>query len=154
MRISVTEKVKNINKGSNCTNWNEKLSIDDFPTGETGDCHHHNPRCSQVLKHYSDVTMNAMVSQITSVSILCKTVCADQWKHRSSASLPFVRGIEFPSQGARPVTREIFPFDDVIMKIHQGDYLEISLSARIAVVAMMQSSFWVWAWRMREGATQ
>ena len=45
--------------------------------------------------HYSDVIMGAMASQITSVSNVCPTVCsgADDWKHQSSASLAFVRGI-------------------------------------------------------------
>ena len=45
--------------------------------------------------HYSDVIMSAMASQITAVSIVCTTVCTgtDQWKHRSSASPAFVRGI-------------------------------------------------------------
>ena len=45
--------------------------------------------------NYSDVIMRAMESQITSVSIICSTVCpgADQRKHQSSASLAFVGGI-------------------------------------------------------------
>ena len=47
------------------------------------------------IAHYSDVTMRAMTSQISGVSIVCLTVCsgADQRKHQSSASLAFVRGI-------------------------------------------------------------
>ena len=43
---------------------------------------------------------------------------ADQTKHQSSASLAFVRGIyRWPvnSPYIWPVTREMFPFDDVIM---------------------------------------
>ena len=46
-------------------------------------------------QHYSDVTVSAMTSQITGVSIIFSTVCscADQRKHQSSASLAFVRGI-------------------------------------------------------------
>ena len=42
--------------------------------------------------HCSDVTMSAMVSQITGVSIVCSTVCsgADQRKHQSSALVAFV----------------------------------------------------------------
>ena len=45
---------------------------------------------------------------------------ADQRKHQSSASLAFVRGIHrwpvnSPHKG--PVTRKMFPFDDVIMSI-------------------------------------
>ena len=64
--------------------------------------------------------MGAMASQITNLSIICWNVCsgADQRKHQSSASLAFVRGIHrwpvnFPHKG--PVTRKMFPFDDVIM---------------------------------------
>ena len=46
-------------------------------------------------KHYSDVVMSAMVSQITGVSIVCTPLCpgADQRQHQSSSSLAFVRGI-------------------------------------------------------------
>ena len=70
--------------------------------------------------HYSDVIMGAMVSQIPGVSIVYSTVCsgASQRNHQSSASLVFVRGIHrwpvnSPHKG--PVTRKMFPFDDVIM---------------------------------------
>ena len=55
--------------------------------------------------HYSDVIMSAMASQITRLTIIYSTVYsgADQWKHQSSASFAFVRGIlpvtgEFPAQ--------------------------------------------------------
>ena len=68
--------------------------------------------------------MGAMASQITSLTIVYSTVYsgADQRKHQSSASLAFVRGIHWvlvntPHKG--PVTRKMFPFDDVIMKLHQ-----------------------------------
>ena len=45
--------------------------------------------------HYSDVIMNTIASQITSLTIVYSTVywSADQRKHQSSASLAFVRGI-------------------------------------------------------------
>ena len=71
-------------------------------------------------KHYSDVIMSAIASQITSVSIVYSTVCwgADQRKHQSSASLAFVRGIHrWPGNSPHkwPVTRKMFPFDDDIM---------------------------------------
>ena len=63
----------------------------------------------------------AMASQITSITIVCSTVYSgtDQRKHQSSASLAFVRGIHrwtmiSPHKG--PVTRKMFPFDDVIMR--------------------------------------
>ena len=47
------------------------------------------------LRHYNDVIMDAMASQITSLTNVYSTVYpgADQRKHQSSASLAFVRGI-------------------------------------------------------------
>ena len=73
---------------------------------------------TQVL--YGDVVMGAMTSQITSLTIVYPTVYlgVDQRKHQSSVSLAFVRGIHrwpvnSPHKG--PVTRKMFPFDDVIM---------------------------------------
>ena len=64
--------------------------------------------------------MGAMASQITSLMIVYWTVysAADQRKHQISASLAFVRGIHWwpvNSQHKWPVTRKMFPFDDVIM---------------------------------------
>ena len=64
--------------------------------------------------------MSAMASQITSLTIVYSTVYSgvDQRKHQSSASLAFVRGIHrWPvnSLHKSPVTRKMFPFDDVIM---------------------------------------
>ena len=62
--------------------------------------------------------MSAMASQITGVSSVYLTVCsADQRKNQSSTSLAFVRGIHrgpvnSPHKG--PVTRKMFPIDDVI----------------------------------------
>ena len=45
--------------------------------------------------HYNDVTMGAIASQITSLTVVYSTVYSDvdQRKHQSSASLAFVRGI-------------------------------------------------------------
>ena len=72
------------------------------------------------LSHCNDFIMTTMAAQITSVSIVCSAVCsgADQRKHQSSASLAFVRGIHrWPVNSPHkwPVTRKMFPFDDVIM---------------------------------------
>ena len=57
-------------------------------------------------RHNSDVIASVMASQITSVSIICSTVCSgvDQRKHQSYASLAFVRRIHrwpmyFPCNG-------------------------------------------------------
>ena len=64
--------------------------------------------------------MSAMASQITSLMMVYSTVYSstDQSKHYSFASLAFVWGIHrwtvnSPHKG--PVTRKMFPFDDVIM---------------------------------------
>ena len=72
------------------------------------------------VNHYNDVNMSAMASQITSLTIVYWTVYsgADQRKLQSSASLAFVRGIHrgaVNSPHKWPVTRKMFPFDDVIM---------------------------------------
>ena len=59
---------------------------------------------SVLTKHYNDVIMSTMASQITSLTSVYPTVYsgADQRKHQSSASLAFVLGIHRS------------PFDDVI----------------------------------------
>ena len=64
--------------------------------------------------------MSAIASQITSLMIVYSTDYpgADQSKHQSSASLAFVWGIHrgpVNSLHKWPVTRKMFPFDDVIM---------------------------------------
>ena len=71
----------------------------------------------QVLHHYNDVIMSAIVSPITSMTIVCSTVYsgADQRKHQSSASLAFVWGIPVNFRHEGPVTWKMFPFDGVIM---------------------------------------
>ena len=73
-----------------------------------------------MISHYNDVIMSTMASQITSLTIVYSTVYSDvdQRKHQSSASLAFLRGVHrrpvnSPHKG--PVTRKMFPFDDVIM---------------------------------------
>ena len=70
--------------------------------------------------HYDDMTMNAMASQIISLTIVYSIVYsdADQRKHQSSASLAFVLGIHrgpVNSPDKWPVTRKMSPFDDIIM---------------------------------------
>ena len=53
------------------------------------------PYSTQHWKHYSDVIITVVASQITGVSVVYSTFCsgADQRKYQSSASLVFVRGI-------------------------------------------------------------
>ena len=64
--------------------------------------------------------MTTTASQITSLTVVYSTVYsdADQRKHQSSASLAFVRGFHryrWIPRTTGPVTRKMFPFDDVIM---------------------------------------
>ena len=85
--------------------------------------------------------MSAIASQITSLAIVYSTVYsgADQNKHQSSASLAFVWGIHrgpVNSPHKWPVTRKMFPFDDVIMfrqtiesKARQGNKMRRATSA-------------------------
>ena len=76
---------------------------------------------SLLTHHYIDVIMTTITSQITRLAIVYSIVSdADQRKHESSASLAFVRGIHrgpVNSPHKWPVTRIMFPFDDVIMII-------------------------------------
>ena len=71
--------------------------------------------------HYDDVIMTMLASQITSLMVVYSIVYlgVNQRKHQSSASLAFVREIHrgpvnFPHKW--PVTRKMFPLDDVIMR--------------------------------------
>ena len=73
-----------------------------------------------LLDHYSDVIMGALAFRITSLTIVYSNVYsdADQRKRQSPASLAFLRRIQrgpvnFPHKW--PVTRKMFPFEDVIM---------------------------------------
>ena len=73
-----------------------------------------------VAFYLSDVIMIAMTSPITSPTTVYSIVYsdADRRKHQSSASLAFVGGIHrWPVNSPHkwPVTRKMFPFDDVIM---------------------------------------
>ena len=73
--------------------------------------------------HYDDVIMSTIASRITSLTVVYPTIYsgADQSKYQSSASLAFVWGIHrgpVNSPHKWPVTRKMFPFDDVIMDTH------------------------------------
>ena len=90
------------------------------------------------LCHYGDVIMGAIASQITSLTIVVYSTVysdAERRKHQSSASLLFVRGTHrgpVYSPYKWPVTRKMFPFDDVIMARRAlRIYLTIQTSLRI-----------------------
>ena len=93
---------------------------------------HHRRGCPSELRyiyHYNDEIMGVMASQITSPTSVYSTVYSgvdqrkhnsgvDQRKHKSSVSLAFVWGSHrgpVNSPHKWPVTRKMFPFDDVIM---------------------------------------
>ena len=79
--------------------------------------------------------MMAIASQITSLTIVYSAVYsgAHQRKHQSSASLAFVQGIHrgpVNSPHKWPVSRKMFPFDDVIMPDIWHHYVIIGLTLR------------------------
>ena len=77
--------------------------------------------------------MGAIASQIASLTIVFSTIYldTDQRKHQSYASLAFVRPVNSPHKW--PVSRKIFPFDDVIMKLkpyHNAANIDIGTNNR------------------------
>ena len=75
-----------------------------------------------IISHYDDVIMGTIASLITRLTIVYSTVYsnADKRKHQSSTSLAFVWGIHrWPVNSPHkwPVTRKMFPFNDVIISI-------------------------------------
>ena len=79
--------------------------------------------------------MTMLASQITSLMVVYSIVYSgvNQRKHQSSASLAFVREIHrgpvnFPHKW--PVTRKMFPFDDVIM--HIGSKTLVTINGALA----------------------
>ena len=94
--------------------------------------------------------MGTIASQITSLTIVYSTVNtdADQRKHRSSAALAFVWGIHrWPMNSPHkwPITRKMFPFDDVIIPTKFGTRYEYDLEMRPSLRACRKSlrSSWV-----------
>ena len=88
------------------------------------------PKAVPRHSHNNRVIMGAMASQITSRTIVYPTVYSglDRRNHQSSASLAFVRWPVNPPY-KEPVTRKMFPFDDVIMMII--DLINASCSADV-----------------------
>ena len=107
--------------------------------------------------HYCDVIMSTMVSRITSLTIVYSAVHSDpdKRKHQSSASLAFVRGTHRrPVKSPRkwPVTRKMFPFDDVIMQF--GLIVSWTLGTNLSVIEWKQkmlSRRYVWKSRLPIG---
>ena len=101
--------------------------------------------------HYDDVIMGAMASQITSLTIDYSTVHsgADQRKHQSSDSLASVQGIHrgpVDSPHKWPVTRKMFPFDDVIM---ETENVSTWGGLELPIFGFMPNALTYWAIRAR-----
>ena len=105
--------------------------------------------------HYNDVLMSIIASQITSLTFVYSTVysSADQRKHQSSASLAFLWGIHrgpVNSPHKWPVTRKMFPFDDVIMTCYfqydimfpVTEILNDKINRMIPFIFMMGFLYW------------
>ena len=104
--------------------------------------------------HYNDVIMGAVAYLITSLTIVYSTVYsdADQRKHQSSASLAFVWGIHrgpVNSPHKWPVTRKMFPFDDVIDGSGSLFSLVINCMATSwrGNICSISSFFWLHMWK-------
>ena len=99
------------------------------------------------ILHYDDVIMGAIASQITSLIIVYSIFYsdADQRKHQSSPSMAFVRGIHrgpVNSPHKWPVTRKMFPCDDVIMALsHRNTFIR----SGVVSCGWWQDSYASWA---------
>ena len=96
--------------------------------------------------HYSDVMVGAMASQITSLTIVYSTVYSgkDKRKYHSSASLAFVWGIHrWPVNSPHkwPVTRKMFPFDDVIIMVDSLLTVIIAAATTVAIFQLLSLFF-------------
>ena len=105
------------------------------------------------LLHYRDVIISTMASQITSLPIVYLTVYSggEQRKHQSSASLAFVRGIHWwpvNSSHKGPITRKMFPFDDVIVDLVIPEYSVSATVLQLLLVFVNYVSIWKFNWQI------
>ena len=85
------------------------------------------------VKHNRDIIMDTMASQITSLMIVYSTVYSgtDQWKHKSSKLLAFVRGIHQCRNGEFPAQRTNNAENVSISWRHHGRPLIMQVSSQI-----------------------
>ena len=106
--------------------------------------------------------MGAMASHTASLTIAYSTLHsgADQRKHQSSVSLAFVRGIHrwpvnSPQKG--PVTRKMFPFDDVIMDA-KNSFKQFADAVPIYTSIHVMNIYWLYklteAWLIKNDEIQ
>ena len=107
-----------------------------------------------VIVHHNDVLMGAIASQITSLTIVFSVIYldTDQRKHQSSASLAFVWGIH----RGRPVTRKMFPFDDVITTLmlqernQRNNVIELINFSHFLLVALLCENICMQAYKIHQ----
>ena len=100
----------------------------------------HLPVCTMLttILHYRDIMMSAMVSKFTGIWTVFSAISFVQVhikENIKALSLAFVRGIhrcsvDSPHKG--PVTRKMFPFDDVI-KVNHFSFKFLWLSVRLNI---------------------
>ena len=131
----------------------------DESKGSDSICRISRPRVDIPLRplHYGDVIMGAIASQIISLMVVYSTVYsdADKRKHHSSASLAFVRGIHHGPVNSThkwPVTRKVFPFDDVIINGRLSNRGLTSLIKEATGRYSFRCSFSTsWLWTVHKG---
>ena len=96
--------------------------------------------------HYCDVIMGRMASQIPRLTIIYSTIHsdADQGNIKAPRHWPLCRD----SPHKWPVTRKMFPFDDVIMgaRCHSNCTIEVTLFRQynnISSLARSRRLFWI-----------
>ena len=103
------------------------------------------------ITHYDDVIMGAMASQIPSLTIVYSAFYsgADQRKHQSSASL-----VPVNSPHKWPITRKMFPFDDVFMirwyVINIVPNLRMPYQVSLYIIGNIHTSVYSWidTWKL------
>ena len=107
----------------------------------------------QAHVHYNYVIISTMASEVTSITIVYSIVYSgtEERKHQRSVSLAFVRWINrwpvnSPHKG--PITRKMFPFDDVIMLtniLYCGTLHRINMetSIRVWLENSIPMTFWI-----------
>ena len=90
-------------------------------------------------KHYSDVKMGTMASQITSLTIVYWIAYsgADQRKHQKLRVTSLCDRWPVNSPHKWPVTRKMFPFDDIIALRNREGFRGTAFHSTIVVMGSM-----------------
>ena len=93
-----------------------------------------------ISMHYNDVVMTMMASQITSLTVVYSTVYSDAERKTSKLRVTGLCVGNSPgpvnSPHKWPITRKMFPFDDVIMGLVQGCNISSALVIKYCSLAL------------------